>query len=153
MKCLYQKKCAPQSSYPKSAPPSKTIPLPKLRATHLLIKVHAIALKLTDWIVIVSKDAASPSSLVGCDYAGTVIHPIHRVGGEEEFQRGRQSLRHHTRSEPQSGLRWCRGGVCCSHWQCLRCMFWRGRIGKIYLRLGYVVSRVDKASLRIHLRA
>jgi NADPH:quinone reductase-like Zn-dependent oxidoreductase len=51
----------------------KTIPLPKLRPTHLLIKVEAVALNPTDWKHTSYGLGAQPFSIVGCDYAGKVI--------------------------------------------------------------------------------
>lgn len=50
-----------------------TIPLPPLRPTYLLIKVHSVALNPTDWKGISNGKPASPFSIVGCDFAGTVI--------------------------------------------------------------------------------
>ncbi len=51
----------------------ESIPLPPLRPTHLLIKVNSVALNPTDWKCVASLTPASPFSIVGCDYAGTVI--------------------------------------------------------------------------------
>jgi NADPH:quinone reductase-like Zn-dependent oxidoreductase len=51
----------------------KSIPLPDLRPTHLLIKVDSVALNPTDWKCVTSGVAATPFSIVGCDYAGTVV--------------------------------------------------------------------------------
>ncbi|KAJ3112112.1 hypothetical protein HK100_002448 [Physocladia obscura] len=51
----------------------KTIPLPALRPTHLLIKVESVALNPTDWKCVDSGIAATPFSIVGCDYSGTVV--------------------------------------------------------------------------------
>jgi NADPH:quinone reductase-like Zn-dependent oxidoreductase len=50
-----------------------SIPLPKLRPTHLLIKVHSVALNPTDWKHIASGSGGDPFSIVGCDYSGTVV--------------------------------------------------------------------------------
>lgn len=50
-----------------------TIPLPELRPSYILIKVETVALNPTDWKNIYGIDPASPFSIVGCDYAGTVV--------------------------------------------------------------------------------
>ena len=50
-----------------------TIPLPPPRPTHLLVKIHSVALNPTDWKSIDWSTPAKPFSIVGCDYAGTVI--------------------------------------------------------------------------------
>lgn len=51
----------------------KSIPLPALRPTYILIKVHSVALNPTDWKHVNYLQGASPFSIVGCDYAGTVV--------------------------------------------------------------------------------
>ncbi|TVY85435.1 Protein TOXD [Lachnellula suecica] len=51
----------------------KSIALPHLRPTYLLIKVNAVALNPTDWKHVTYLKGASPYSTVGCDYAGTVV--------------------------------------------------------------------------------
>jgi NADPH:quinone reductase-like Zn-dependent oxidoreductase len=51
----------------------KSVPLPELRPTYLLIKVHSIALNPTDYKCVNWVPAAKPFSIVGCDYAGTVV--------------------------------------------------------------------------------
>lgn len=51
----------------------KSIPVPPRRPGYLLIKVHSVALNPTDWKHVTYGGAASPFSLVGCDYAGTVL--------------------------------------------------------------------------------
>ncbi len=53
--------------------PVSYIPLPKLRPTYLLIKIQSVALKPTDWKHIAGGRGGSPFSIVGCDYAGTVV--------------------------------------------------------------------------------
>ena len=50
-----------------------TIHLPKLRPTHLLVKVHSVALNPTDWKHIASGGGGTPFSIVGCDYSGTIV--------------------------------------------------------------------------------
>ncbi|RDL36909.1 Uncharacterized protein BP5553_06261 [Venustampulla echinocandica] len=50
-----------------------TIPVPELRPTYLLIKVHSVALNPTDWKHIAGGLHGDPWSIVGCDYAGTVV--------------------------------------------------------------------------------
>jgi NADPH:quinone reductase-like Zn-dependent oxidoreductase len=52
---------------------ANTIPLPKLRPTHLLVKVEAVALNPTDWKHIAGGMGAEPFSIVGCDYAGEIV--------------------------------------------------------------------------------
>jgi NADPH:quinone reductase-like Zn-dependent oxidoreductase len=49
------------------------IPLPELRPTYLLIKVDSVALNPTDWKHISFGRGSSPFSILGCDYAGTVV--------------------------------------------------------------------------------
>ena len=51
----------------------KSRPLPTLRPTYLLVKVHAIALNPTDWKHIHRKLASPDGSISGCDYSGTVV--------------------------------------------------------------------------------
>jgi NADPH:quinone reductase-like Zn-dependent oxidoreductase len=51
----------------------KTIPLPELRPTHLLLKVDSVALNPTDWKHVAYGLGGKPFSIVGCDYAGTVV--------------------------------------------------------------------------------
>ena len=51
----------------------KTIPLPELRPTYLLVKVDSVALNPTDWKHVAGGSGAEPFSIVGCDYAGTVV--------------------------------------------------------------------------------
>ncbi|KUJ08491.1 putative zinc-binding oxidoreductase ToxD [Mollisia scopiformis] len=51
----------------------KAIPLPKLRPSYVLIKVESIALNPTDWKHAFFGRGAIPFSILGCDYAGTVI--------------------------------------------------------------------------------
>ena len=51
----------------------KSIALPEQRPTYLLIKVHSVALNPTDWKHVTYGRGASPFSIVGCDYAGTVV--------------------------------------------------------------------------------
>ena len=51
----------------------KTIALPELRPTYILIKVDSVALNPTDWKHVTYLTGASPFSIVGCDYAGTVV--------------------------------------------------------------------------------
>lgn len=48
------------------------VPVPKLRPTYLLAKVHSIALNPTDWKGI-NREQAGPNSISGCDFAGTVV--------------------------------------------------------------------------------
>jgi NADPH:quinone reductase-like Zn-dependent oxidoreductase len=51
----------------------QTIPLPELRSTYLLVKVDSVALNPTDWKHVAFGMGATPFSIVGCDYAGTVV--------------------------------------------------------------------------------
>lgn len=51
----------------------KSIPLPELRSTYLLIKVDSVALNPTDFKHITYGRSSAPFSIVGCDYAGTVL--------------------------------------------------------------------------------
>ena len=51
----------------------KTIPTPELRPTHLLVKVNSVALNPTDWKHVTYGIGGDPFSIVGCDYAGTVV--------------------------------------------------------------------------------
>ncbi|KAL3424223.1 hypothetical protein PVAG01_03504 [Phlyctema vagabunda] len=51
----------------------KTIQIPELRPTYLLIKVDAVALNPTDCKHVLFFQGATPYSIVGCDYAGTVV--------------------------------------------------------------------------------
>src|SRR5260370_27663468 len=51
----------------------KSIPLPELRSTYLLIKVDSVALNPTDFKHITYGRNSAPFSIVGCDYAGTVL--------------------------------------------------------------------------------
>lgn len=51
----------------------KTIPLPELRPTYMLVKVDAVALNPTDYKHITYGHSTAPFSVVGCDYAGTVL--------------------------------------------------------------------------------
>lgn len=51
----------------------RTIPLPTLRPTYLLIKVSSVALNPTDWKHTVGGKGAEPFSILGCDFAGTVV--------------------------------------------------------------------------------
>ncbi len=64
----------------------KTISLPPLRPNYLLIKVECVALNPTDWKHVTHGQGASPFSIVGCDYAGTVVS----IGSEvkKSFKRG-----------------------------------------------------------------
>ncbi|KAF4637835.1 hypothetical protein G7Y89_g239 [Cudoniella acicularis] len=55
-----------------------TIPLPPLRPTHLLIKLTSVALNPTDWKCVYYGPPATPFSVVGCDYAGTIL----QIGSE-----------------------------------------------------------------------
>jgi NADPH:quinone reductase-like Zn-dependent oxidoreductase len=50
-----------------------SIPVPPLSSTHLLVKVHSVALNPADWKHIAAGVSAEPFSIVGCDYAGTVV--------------------------------------------------------------------------------
>lgn len=50
-----------------------TIPLPPLRPTHMLVKIHSVALNPTDWKCVGWSTPAKPFCIVGCDYAGTVV--------------------------------------------------------------------------------
>ena len=50
-----------------------SVPLPKLRPSHLLVKVEAVALNPTDWKHVASGIGAEPFSIVGCDYAGEIV--------------------------------------------------------------------------------
>ncbi|OJJ45192.1 hypothetical protein ASPZODRAFT_133825 [Penicilliopsis zonata CBS 506.65] len=51
----------------------REIPLPPLRPEYMLIKISTIALNPTDWKHINHAKGADPFSIVGCDYAGTVV--------------------------------------------------------------------------------
>jgi NADPH:quinone reductase-like Zn-dependent oxidoreductase len=51
----------------------KTIALPELRPTYLLVKVDSVALNPTDCKHVLYFQGATPFSIVGCDYAGTVV--------------------------------------------------------------------------------
>ncbi|KAF2157080.1 GroES-like protein [Myriangium duriaei CBS 260.36] len=48
----------------------QTVPLPKLRDTYILAKVHSVALNPTDWKHV--DKLPSPGATVGCDFVGTV---------------------------------------------------------------------------------
>ncbi|EMC98222.1 hypothetical protein BAUCODRAFT_66865 [Baudoinia panamericana UAMH 10762] len=63
----------------------KDHPVPKLRPTYLLAKVHAVALNPTDWKHIAGQLAA-PNGISGCDFAGEVVE----VGADvsKHFQPG-----------------------------------------------------------------
>lgn len=50
-----------------------TIPLPPLRPSYMLVKVHSVALNPTDWKHAYYGTAASPWGILGCDYSGTVL--------------------------------------------------------------------------------
>jgi NADPH:quinone reductase-like Zn-dependent oxidoreductase len=65
-----------------------TIPLPPLRPTHMLVKIHSVALNPTDAKCIYWGKPAKPFSIVGCDYAGTVVS----IGSEvtKSFKTGDQ---------------------------------------------------------------
>lgn len=47
-------------------------PLPKLRPGYMLVKTAAVAMNPADGVVLDFK-VATPGSLLGCDYAGTVV--------------------------------------------------------------------------------
>ncbi|PYI05152.1 GroES-like protein [Aspergillus sclerotiicarbonarius CBS 121057] len=51
----------------------RSIRLPPLRSTYMLIKVEYVALNPTDWKHITWGEGATPFSIMGCDYAGTVV--------------------------------------------------------------------------------
>lgn len=51
----------------------KSIPLPELRPTYMLIKVDSVALNPTDYKHITYGSSDAPVSVVGCDYSGTVL--------------------------------------------------------------------------------
>jgi NADPH:quinone reductase-like Zn-dependent oxidoreductase len=51
----------------------KLVPLPELRPSYLLIKVDSVALNPTDYKHITYGHSAAPFSIVGCDFAGTVL--------------------------------------------------------------------------------
>lgn len=51
----------------------KVIPVPQLRRGYMLVKVECVALNPTDWKHITWGQGATPFSIVGCDYAGTVV--------------------------------------------------------------------------------
>ncbi|PYH92801.1 GroES-like protein [Aspergillus ellipticus CBS 707.79] len=65
-----------------------TIPLPPLRPNYMLIRVEYVALNPTDWKHITWGQGATPFSIMGCDYAGTVV----AIGPDvtESFQIGDQ---------------------------------------------------------------
>ncbi|KAG9238560.1 chaperonin 10-like protein [Amylocarpus encephaloides] len=56
----------------------RSIALPPIRPTYLLIKVHSVALNPTDWKHVAGKRGAEPFSIVGCDFAGTIVS----IGGK-----------------------------------------------------------------------
>src|SRR5450756_584192 len=62
----------------KGEPGVNTIPLPPLRPTHMLVKIHSIAINPTDWKCAFYGNPAAPFCIVGCDYAGTVV----QIGSE-----------------------------------------------------------------------
>ena len=61
---------AVQTKVPGTATVVTDAPVPKLRPTYVLVKVHAVALNPTDWKHI--DGVQKPGVIVGCDYAGTV---------------------------------------------------------------------------------
>jgi len=69
--CLSQSRC--KRLYNKGDQSVKSIPLPKLRPSYLLIKVEYVALNPTDWKHTYFGCGATPFSILGCDYAGTVV--------------------------------------------------------------------------------
>jgi len=64
--------------YTTGEPGIHTIPLPPLRPTHMLVKIHSVAVNPTDWKCVFYAPPASPFCIVGCDYAGTVV----QIGSE-----------------------------------------------------------------------
>jgi NADPH:quinone reductase-like Zn-dependent oxidoreductase len=62
----------------KGEPGVRTIPLPALRPTHMLVKIHSVAINPTDWKCALYETPAKPFCIVGCDYAGTVV----KIGSE-----------------------------------------------------------------------
>jgi len=50
-----------------------SIPPPELRPTHLVVKIEAVALNPTDWKHIFNGMGGEPFSIVGCDFAGSVV--------------------------------------------------------------------------------
>ncbi|KAG0650529.1 Trans-enoyl reductase lepG [Hyphodiscus hymeniophilus] len=64
----------------------KSIPMPDLRPSYILIKVRYVALNPTDWKHAFYGKGASPFSILGCDFAGTVIS----IGAEvtKQFEAG-----------------------------------------------------------------
>ncbi|RDW57824.1 putative zinc-binding oxidoreductase ToxD-1 [Coleophoma crateriformis] len=51
----------------------KTIALPELRPAYLLVKIDSVALNPTDCKHVLFFQGATPFSIIGCDYAGTVV--------------------------------------------------------------------------------
>lgn len=62
----------------KGEPTINNIPLPPLRPTHMLVKIHSVAINPTDWKSAFYGTPAKPFCIVGCDYAGTVV----QIGSE-----------------------------------------------------------------------
>ncbi|KAF4629053.1 hypothetical protein G7Y89_g9097 [Cudoniella acicularis] len=56
-----------------TVPTIRSIRLPTQRPTHLIVKITDVALNPTDWKHVARIQGAKPFSIVGCDYAGTVV--------------------------------------------------------------------------------
>lgn len=60
-------------------------PMPTLRPSYMIVKVIAVALNPADDLLI-DYQLAVPGSLLGCDYAGVVVHVGEHV--ERDFKEG-----------------------------------------------------------------